>query len=149
MKARARTSVSLGMRAEGAIDRFALILGHVGAPRLQFYREVAQDDRMTKEDHTMQVRLVTLMLLIALPAAVDTAAGQPNEAELKQRYDAFVESLDHRRLTPATGTKYQPWAMHCSTYWHRTPPCMLGKWRFGGGRWDFPSSMNHSTMAIR
>jgi len=39
------------------------------------------------------------MLLIALPAAVDTAAGKPDhETTLKQTYDAFVKSLDHRRL---------------------------------------------------
>ena len=39
-----------------------------------------------------------IVILIALAAAVSTAAAPPNEAALKQRYDAFVQSLDHRRL---------------------------------------------------
>ena len=41
---------------------------------------------------------VFVMLLIALPAAVPAAADPPDESVQKQRYDAFVKSLDHRRL---------------------------------------------------
>jgi HEAT repeat protein len=47
----------------------------------------------------MHAKHLIVMLLIALPAAADTAAGQlDQEPALKQRYDAFVKSLDHRRL---------------------------------------------------
>lgn len=46
----------------------------------------------------MHARLLIVML-IALPSAVGTAEGQEDrEAALKRRYDAFVESLDHRKL---------------------------------------------------
>ena len=45
----------------------------------------------------MHARLVILML-IALPSAVGTAEGSPNEQAMKNRYDAFVQSLDHRLL---------------------------------------------------
>ena len=46
----------------------------------------------------MHARLLIVML-IALPSAVGTAEGQEDrEQALKQRYDAFVESLDHRKL---------------------------------------------------
>ena len=47
----------------------------------------------------MSAKSLILMLLIAFPAALSTAAGnEDREAALKQRYDAFVKSLDHRRL---------------------------------------------------
>jgi hypothetical protein len=46
----------------------------------------------------MNAKSLIVMLLISLPAAVCTAAGSPNEQALKQCYDAFVESLDHRSL---------------------------------------------------
>jgi hypothetical protein len=47
----------------------------------------------------MYARLTIVMVVIALPATVSTAAGQQDrEAGLEQRYDAFVQSLDHRRL---------------------------------------------------
>jgi hypothetical protein len=43
--------------------------------------------------------IIVIVILIAFPAAVDTAAGKAHdEAALKQAYDAFVESLDHRSL---------------------------------------------------
>ena len=48
----------------------------------------------------MHAKSLIVILLIGLPAAVDTAEGQEDrEAALKERYDAFVESLDHRSLT--------------------------------------------------
>ena len=46
----------------------------------------------------MYAESLIMMLLIALPAAVPAAADPPDESALKQRYDAFVKSLDHRRL---------------------------------------------------
>ena len=46
----------------------------------------------------MYAKSLIAMLMIALPAAVSTAATLPNEPALKQRYDALVQSLDHRRL---------------------------------------------------
>jgi hypothetical protein len=46
---------------------------------------------------TMWKMLITLILAL-LPAAVSLAAGPPREQALKQRYDAFVESLKHRSL---------------------------------------------------
>ncbi len=46
----------------------------------------------------MPARFIIVML-IGLAAAVDTAAAQQDhEAALKQRYDSFVKSLNHRRL---------------------------------------------------
>jgi hypothetical protein len=47
----------------------------------------------------MHTQSLIVILLIGLPSAVGTAAGQQDrEAALKERYDAFVESLDHRTL---------------------------------------------------
>ena len=46
----------------------------------------------------MYAKPLIVMLLIALPATSPTAAAPPDEAALKQSYDAFVQSLDHRRL---------------------------------------------------
>jgi hypothetical protein len=46
----------------------------------------------------MYTKSLIMLLLITLLAAVPMAAAPPNEAALKQAYDAFVESLDHRSL---------------------------------------------------
>ena len=47
----------------------------------------------------MRANPVIMMILIAQAAAVvPTAAAPPDEALLKRQYDAFVESLDHRKL---------------------------------------------------
>ena len=46
----------------------------------------------------MYAKSLIVMLLIALPAAVPAAADPPDESALKQTYDAFVESLDHRNM---------------------------------------------------
>lgn len=46
----------------------------------------------------MYAKSPILMLLIALPAAVPAVADPPDEFALKQTYDAFVKSLDHRSL---------------------------------------------------
>jgi hypothetical protein len=47
----------------------------------------------------MNHRPILLMVVVQiLAAAVNTAAAPPNEAALKQRYDAFVEWLEHRSL---------------------------------------------------
>ena len=46
----------------------------------------------------MNAKLRIVILLIALPAAVPAAAAPPDEAALKQRYNNFVQSSDHRSL---------------------------------------------------
>ena len=46
----------------------------------------------------MYAKLLIVILLIALPAAVPAAAAPPDEAALKQRYNNFVQSSDHRSL---------------------------------------------------